>query len=617
MSIESLSAHVAEARWDEADREIRRALQSVESYRDLLKLCRLGKRLRGMRPDGALTPIRVALISDATIDQIVEPLSLMLETAGFAPTMYSSGFGAVGRELLIPDSPAAEFEPDVAVVIVTPLQVAGWPGPDEGPGQVDARVRSVSEQWLSNLETFHRQAGCDIILDTYHPLPRRPFGSYARRLPGDANRFLRSLNDHIADSIPSHVHLHDVAAVASNVGVDRWFDARHWYHSKQPISFDCIAAYTRSLAGVIAALFGRTSKCLVLDLDNTLWGGVVGDDGPAALRIGEGDAEGEAFKAFQQYLLELKDRGVLLAVCSKNEQDIAEAAIEQIPEMVLRRSDFAAFVANWDPKSRNIEDIAQRLNLGLDALVFVDDNPAEREEVRRALPTVRVLELTEDPADYPALLDRSGWLETTAFSKEDRERSRLYSDNQRREEARARTGDYDDYLRSLNQQAVIRPFEERYLDRITQLTNKTNQFNLTTQRMSRSDLEARGSSSDYLTAYVRLTDRFGDNGLVSVFVGHRRAEVLEIDLWLMSCRVFGRGVERSLLNHVVDRCRAVGVEWIRGTYIPTERNGLVKDLYARLGFSEIDPTGPDGNRWELRVGSHVPPDVPITIVDEY
>jgi FkbH-like protein len=284
--------------------------------------------------------------------------------------------------------------------------------------------------------------------------------------------------------------------------------------------------------------------------------------------------------------------------------------------MVLKREDFVSFKANWDPKPDSIEQIARELNIGLDALVFVDDNPAERELVRQRLPQVKVVELSSDPADFPRLLDQCGWLELVKLTDEDIKKTDQYLENLQRDALKVQHADYDAYLASLGQKAVLREFEPKHLDRITQLINKTNQFNLTTKRLTRSEVEALAGRADTVTAYVRLVDRFGDNGLISVVIGHREGTVLDIDVWLMSCRVLKRGVERLLANYLFERARAMNVESVRGVYIPTSKNKMVENLYRELGFAAAG-TGDDGTSyWELRVQDYNPEPVRITVSDD-
>nr|WP_254429629.1 HAD-IIIC family phosphatase [Ruegeria atlantica] len=373
----------------------------------------------------------------------------------------------------------------------------------------------------------------------------------------------------------------------------------------------------RDTAGIIAAIYGKTSKCIVLDLDNTLWGGVVGDDGVNGIKVGQGNAEGEAFLAFQNYLLELKARGILLAVASKNEEANARAPFDTLDDMALKFADFVSFKANWGPKPDSIAAIAKELNIGLDAIVFVDDNPAERALVRQSLPEVRVLELGDDPAEYPYLLSRSGWLETIEITSEDRRKSEQYAANSARTELAESAVDYDGYLRSLNQKAVIRPFEPEHLDRITQLINKTNQFNLTTQRMTRSEVEALAASDTALTAYMRLKDTFGDNGLISVAAGTVDGDTLTIDLWLMSCRVFKRGAEFAMANYLMQEAARRGISHVRGIYRPTAKNGLVETLYADLNFEKDGVTEDGVTTWSRTLAGFEPFPVRIEIVEDF
>jgi FkbH-like protein len=591
--------------------------REVSDYTRLLALCRSRRRLaaKAPRPPFART-VRVALLGGATTEMLEEPLVLSVEALGLGCELQSAAYNTFAQEMLEPSSATARFAPDVAVVVTTPANLPSWPQPGDNLERVCRLAEEVCDYWLGLCARLHEHARCEIVLNNFHPLPTRPLGNLGAKVPWDANNFVRRVNRTLGDRAPAYVHVNDVEALATYHGVNQWFDPRYWFHAKQPVSFACLVPYVRNTARVIAALFGRSAKCAVLDLDNTLWGGVVGDDGPEGIKIGEGDAVGEAFKAFQEYVLRLKQRGVLLAVCSKNAEANALAAFRERPEMVLKRDDFVSFVANWEPKPDNLRRIAAELNIGLDALVFVDDNPVERDQVRQRLPEVKVVELTADPADYPRLLDEAGWFEVTALSTEDQERTQQYHENQARQQLLAGTTDYAAYLTTLQQKAVVRPFEERHLDRITQLINKSNQFNLTTRRLSRSQVEDRMRDPAGLTAYVRLADRFGDNGLISVFAGRRVDDTLEIDLWLMSCRVLNRGVEQLLCNYAATEAALIGVRTLGGEYLPTAKNGLVRDHYKGLGFAAAGAAG-DGTRWRLELDSFQPFDVAIEVVEDY
>jgi len=616
--MDRLEALYEDGRHDEAWRRLLDLAQRTDDYGTYTRLLRWRNRLthRAPRPAPPRT-VKVALLGSATTELLAQPLALAIETTGLGAEIRETPFNTFAKEMMVADSDTAAFGPDVAVVVTSPSAIPGWPSLDDGDDAVASLVEKTAEHFGALCRALHQNAGCDIVFANFHRPPTRPYGTAGTRLAGEPGNFIRALNHELARRLPAYVHIHDVEALAAQHGVLRWFDPRFWHHAKQPVSFDCLVPYVRNVGQMIGALYGRAAKCVVVDLDNTLWGGVVGDDGVENVHIGEGDPLGEAFKALQEYLLRLKDRGLLLAVCSKNEDHNARAPFRERPEMVLRESDFAAFVANWLPKSQNLRTIATSLNLGLDSLVLVDDNPAEREEVRQGAPEVRVVELSDDPADYPRLLDRTGWLDIVSLSAEDRKRAKLYQQNLEREQLRSSAGDYEAYLRSLEQRAVIGPFEEPHLPRITQLTNKTNQFNLTTRRMSASEIEQVKTSKQHLTAYVRLADRFGDNGLISVLVGRRENRTLWIDNWLMSCRVFGRGVEKMLCNWVVARARTAGIERIRGVYLPTAKNGLVREHYSSMGFTRVDAPEQQGEQWELCIEDYTPFDVAIEQVDDY
>jgi len=614
MEMEKLRQLQKEGRYPEALRELFARARATDDFSTYMSLCRLRKKIEDA-PQGMAgrEDLRIAILGGATTDFLELPLKLELETIGRGSNVYCADFNNYVAELLDENSKASAFCPDVAIVLVTPHNIADWPAVGDSPQAVQALVDRASDHWLGLCETFHAHTNCEIILSNLHLLAARAVGNLGTKLPWDQNSFLRQINLSSSRKAPNYVHILDIELLSASYGISNWVDPRFWYHAKQPVSFACMVPFVRNLASIIGALYGHAAKCLILDLDNTLWGGVVGDDGVGGLRIGEGDAEGEAFKAFQEYLLLLKKRGLLLAVCSKNDEANALEPFEQLPEMVLKREDFVAFKANWDPKPNSIEQIARELNIGLDALVFVDDNPAERELVRQSLPQVRVVELSNDPADYPRLLDQSGWIELVKLTDEDMKKTDQYRENLQRDAFQVQHADYDSYLVSLDQKAVVREFEPKHLDRITQLINKTNQFNLTTQRLTRSDVETLARREDTITACVRLVDRFGDNGLISVLSGHRDGSVLHIDLWLMSCRVLKRGVERLLANHLFERAKDVKVQSVRGAYIPTAKNKMVENLYAELGFAPADTDDNGTSYWEIQVQDYKPEPVRITL----
>ena len=580
------------------------------SYAELRRLVQARQRLAaaGFQPTEGLTPLRVAVAGDATTAYLTPILSLLLECRGLSPSIHEVPYASIEAELLRENTALGEFRPQLVALLQTPLAISDWPPDTAGEAEAIQFAEARTATSLALCRAAHERLACEVVLDNWHLLPERPHGSWARRMPAERNAIIRRMNAILDRDAAPWVHLHDVESLASSYGLERWIDRRLWYHAKQPIGFPSVGRYLKSLSTTIAAPYRASVKCVVLDLDNTLWGGVIGDDGLAGIKVRQGDAEGEAFQAFQRHILRLKQRGVLLAVCTKNEPDTARAPFGELPDMVLKLDDFVAFKAGWDPKPQSLVAIAQELNLGLDALAFVDDNPVERAHVRVALPTVRVVELPEDPADYPAALDQSGWFEVGGLSAEDLLRTEQYLANAHRTALATSMEDYVSYLASLDQRARIGPFEPAQLDRIAQLVSKTNQFNLTTRRASRSELEQLMGRPDVYTATVRLTDRFGDNGLIAVWYGSIVGNGLHIDQWLMSCRVFNRGVEQMLMNYVVSLARQRGLSEIVGEYRPTAKNRVVHDLYPRLGFTAAAAPGStdDASVWTLPVATYQP-----------
>jgi len=602
------------ARQTEQLKELLAQARATDDFSTFMSLCRKRKKIAVDLPTASgRDPLRIAILGGATTDFLVPPLSLELETLGLTSTISCADFNNFVPEMLDSSSRTAMFKPDIAVLLVNPFNVAEWPAVGDTRDDVDSLADRLSDHWLGLCQSFYDHTSCDIVLSNLHLLPTRSVGNLGAKLPWEPNSFLRRVNMALSRKAPGFVHLFDLETLSAIHGVSHWFDSRFWYHAKQPVSFDCLVPFVRNLAAIIGALYGQTAKCLVLDLDNTLWGGVIGDDGLGGIKIGEGDAEGEAFKAFQEYILALKNRGLLLAVSSKNEEANALEPFLNLPDMVLARDDFVAFKANWDPKPLAIEQIARELNIGLESLVFIDDNPAERELVRQSLPEVKVLELSSDPADYPTLLDRCGWIETVKLTDEDVKKTEQYRQNSERDALQAQHTDYESYLKSLEQRAEIGAFEAKHLNRITQLINKTNQFNLTTQRLTGSEVETLMNREDTLTAYVRLVDRFGDNGLISVFSGHIEEDVLQIDLWLMSCRVLKRGVESLLTNHVFERAESLNLRMVRGVYTPTAKNMMVQKLFDELGFSPAGEGDNGTEYWEMAVRDYKPKAVQISI----
>ncbi len=409
-----------------------------------------------------------------------------------------------------------------------------------------------------------------------------------------------------------------VLALHARVAVDglaAWYDPALWHRSKQEISPVAVPAYREAVGRILGAIRGKARKCLVLDLDNTLWGGVIGDDGVEGIVLGQGSALGEAFTAFQKYALDLSRRGIILAVCSKNDEANALEPFERHPEMVLKREHIAVFVANWTDKASNLRHIAKTLNIGIDALVFVDDNPFERNLVRQELPMVAVPEVGDDPSTYAQTVAEAGYFEALGITADDLARTAQYRENAERDALMADSTDLEGYLASLDMKLEWRDFDRLGLPRVTQLINKSNQFNLTTKRYTQEEVAAVMAAPDALGLQLRLTDRFGDNGIIAVIIGRMvDGTDLDIDTWLMSCRVLGRGVERATLELIAARAKELGATRLLGEYLPSKKNGMVKAHYDGLGFTPID-SGSEGQRYVLDLDAYESQPISMTIIE--
>jgi len=559
-----------------------------------------------------LEPVRVALLASATADHLLPALRVAALRRGLAVTARAGAYGQYRRELLDPSDPAglAGFGPEVVILALAARDFLGAVPLDAPAAAADAAVAGA----VADLRAFWargKELGATVVQQSFLDLSPPVFGGLDAVVPGAPARLVARLNAAAADAAAAEGVLWlDVARAAARDGLGLWHDPVRWLQAKMEIAPGAAGAWGELAARLVAAARGKSRKCLVLDLDNTLWGGVIGDDGLEGIVLGEGSGAGEAHLALQRYALALKARGVLLAVCSKNEESVAAAAFRDHPEMALRRDDFAAFVANWTDKASNLEAIAKALNIGLDALVFVDDNPVERDQVRARLPMVAVPELPADPALYVATVAEAGFFEAAAFTADDAARAGQYAANAARAEAAAETGDMESFLADLAMTAEAGPVTALTLARATQLINKTNQFNTTTLRRTEAEVAALAADPAAVTLTVRLADKFGDNGIVAValLAPTGTPGTLELVNWVMSCRVFGRQLEEETLNLLVAAARAKGATTLRAPFLPTAKNGVIRDLFGKLGF-EADPDFPpevEAARFRLDLAAYVP-----------
>jgi FkbH-like protein len=597
-------------------------LQALAQYSlDLNQLTRLARVIGKARSEGnslaPLTPFRLAVLSNSTVDLIVPTLVASAARHGVALEVYVPPYGQVAQEALIPDSQVNSWKPDAVLFALDyralPLKLS-LGDPDASAATVQGVIGYL--QALRNGIKTNRNTVC--IFQTFAPPAETLFGSLDCVLPGTLRRLIASVNRELAEFIlGSGDVLLDVAGLAETVGLANWHDPQFWNMAKLAFSGQLIPLYADHVARTIAAIRGKSRRVLILDLDNTVWGGVIGDDGLDGIKIAQGDATGEAHLAVQQLALDLRQRGIVLAVSSKNTDKIARGPFEKHSEMLLRLDHIAVFQANWNDKATNIQAIAEELSLGLDAMVFLDDNPVERGLVRKLLPQVAVPELPQEPAYYARTLAAAGYFEAVALAAEDLKRAGFYQDNARRAELQKQVGGVDAYLKSLDMTIIFQPFDATGRARIVQLINKSNQYNLTTRRYTDPEVAAAQDDPDVFTLQVRLTDTFSDNGMISVVICRPGAAgVWDVDTWLMSCRVLGRMVEYMVLREILEHARAAGIRTLAGVYKPTDRNKLVIDHYSKLGFTKVAEEESGLTRWELAVDPADPARAPMKVVSE-
>jgi FkbH-like protein len=554
---------------------------------------------RSLRAQVATVPLRVAVLGGSTTAELVSILDLFLLREGFDAVFYECGYGRFYEEAVVDNQALKEFKPDVVIIYTTSRNIQYFPEAAAEQATVEEKLGLEFERFRSVWEALSKELGCLVVQNNFDPPLFRILGNSDAVSDFGRTNFIQRLNFKFAEYAKAKpgVLINDLHYLAALVGLQDWYEENYWFSYKLAVCPRANVSIADNISKILRAAYGKSRKCLVLDLDNTLWGGVIGDDGVMNLRLGNETPEGEAYVAFQQYCRELKHRGVLLAVCSKNELQTAKEGFSH-PDSVLGLSDFAAFEAGWEPKHLKVEHIAKILNLGLESFVFVDDNPAEREIVAAQLPMVAVPNMGSDPSRFVEILDRQGYFEALRLSREDSERTQLYAEEKKREILAARFNNYDEYLQSLEMRAEIDHFNAYYLDRIAQLTNKTNQFNLTTRRYTAAQLQAMAADACYITLYGRLKDKFGDNGLISVIVGEIKEHELHVLLWLMSCRVLKRGMEIAMLDALVGACTERGARVIHGYYFKTPKNGMVSKHYGDLGFEMVSTSEAD-SVWRL------------------
>lgn len=584
----------------------------VDSKQLLRKKLRIKKEL--LSQNMQFLEKKIAVLGGSTTNEIVDQLELFLLNYGIKPTLYQSEYAQYWQDAVFGNEELDSFQPDIVFIHTNWRNITSFPTTASTAEEVnqllDEQFAHFSVMWDKIAERY----ACPVIQNNFdRPAWRLLGNSDISDYRGKTN-FISRLNQKLYDYAQGHkgFYVNDIDYLAANYGLEKWSNPLYWHMYKYSLCLDAIPGLAKSVADIIKSIYGKNKKVLVCDLDNTLWGGVVGDDGVEGIQVGPEVPTGQIYSEFQSYVKELKSIGVLLAVNSKNDEENAIAGLNH-PDGVLKPDDFVNIKANWENKDRNMQVIAAELNLGIDSFVFIDDNPTEREIMRQADFGVAIPEM-DKVENYIRILDNNGYFEVTSLSADDLSRVRMYQENAKRTQLQQSLGSYEDFLKSLEMKATIRNFEPIYIQRIAQLTNKSNQFNLTTLRCSESDITHMKDSPDYLCLYGKLEDKFGDNGVVSVVAGERIGDELHMRLWLMSCRVLKRGMEDAMLDTLVSDAQQNGIKSIKGYYYPTAKNNMVRDFYQRMGFT-LESADETGNTvWAMDAATYTPkhPSIEIT-----
>ena len=523
-----------------------------------------------------------------------------LKTEGINASVFDADYNQIESQLIDVNSETYEFNPDAIILYISTDKVY------EEFMDLDISLRSdFADSYMGKINNYWKlitaNSNAKIIQTNFTEIDDRAFGNFSAKTEDSFIYQIRKLNFLLEDSMKErkNVFALDLLSVQIRLGLNTFYANVLYYNAKMAVTMDAIPYIAKNVTDIVKSFKGSFKKGVILDLDNTLWGGVIGDDGIGGIEIGE-LKRGHVFTDFQRWLKQLKDRGILLCVCSKNNEDTAKEPFISHEEMVLKLDDFSMFVANWEDKASNIRFIQKTLNIGMDSIVFIDDNPFERNLVREMIPEITVPELPEDPANYLSFLQSENLFETVSYSADDKDRTKQYQAEAQRKVLEQEFVSIDDYLKNLEMVGEAKPFEPVRYSRIAQLTQRSNQFNLRTVRYTDADIERIAGDDKYITIYYTLKDKFGDHGLVSVVIMEKTSDTEAfIDTWLMSCRVLKRGMEEFIVNKLVEAAGNNGIKIIKAEYIETPKNKMVKDIYKTMGFTETEPS-----RYELTVSEY-------------
>ena len=563
-------------------KELEYPFDSVEIRRKLKKLKKI------LKERNNLLSVRVAVLSGSTVGQLSDILELFLLNQGIAPEFWEGAYNNYYEEAVFGSEELIQFKPDIIYVHTSVKNIQEWPAVTDDQQQIKGKIAGVVDKYIHIWDKLQEKIGCPIIQNNFEMLPYRVMGNMDRVHITGKQYFIEEVNRLLATKIreKKDIFLNDIHYLSASYGLDRWFEDNAWYFFKYPFSPDAFPIVANNIANIIKSYFGKNKKAIIVDLDNTLWKGLIGEDGTEGILLGIETPEGMLYQDFQQYLKDVKERGIVLNICSKNEDGAAQAGLNH-PSSVLRPEDFTIITCNWNRKSENIQNMAKRLNLTTDSFIFIDDNPAEQEEVQDNVEGIKVLQI-HDPLDMRKMLDKGGYFEITSYSMEDVMRTQMYDAlKNMKENAFIEGEDYNVYLQGLEMKVEFSPIISGNLERATQLINKTNQFNLTGKRLNKGEVAAFAEKN--ITICGTLWDKFGNNGLVSVILGQVTPDnAVEIYIWVMSCRVFKRNLEYAMFDRLVEECKKRGINKIIGRYIATNKNMPVAKLYKELQFKQQD-----------------------------
>jgi len=571
---------------------------------------------------------KIAVLGGSTTHDIIQILELFLLDYDIQPIFYESQYSQYWVDAMFENKELKNFAPDLIYIHTTNRNILEieYPLISDSEEEINNKLNNKFNHFFLMWEKLRNDFKCPIIQNNMDYLPYRLLGNMDNAdIHGKIN-FINQLNKKFSDYAYNHenFYIQDINWLSSCIGLYKWQNPFYWHMYKCSPSIPVIPELAFNLSNIIKAIYGKNRKAFVLDLDNTLWGGVIGEEGVENIEIGEETNIGQIYAEFQSYIKSLKNMGIMLNISSKNEEKNAYEGLNR-PDSILKPEDFIIIKANWEPKDKNIKEIVQKLNIGEDALVFIDDNPAERHLVKERIPSIAVPDITNGqeccPEDYIRIIDRSAFFECIHLSNDDLKRNEMYIANAKRLECQTFFSDYTEYLESLDMNALIRTFSPKYMSRISQLTNKSNQFNLTSKRYSQAELEIISQNSDYIKLYGQLRDKFGDNGIVSVALGHigkpdevqmkllehyekldlfeSLSKLFNIDLWLMSCRVIKRNMEAAMMDKMIQSCRDKGITTVLGYYYPTEKNSIVSNFYETMGFNNLCVSDSGASVWIL------------------